>query len=116
MARKVQVHLLDDIDGSAADETILFALDGVNYEIDLSASHAEELRSAVAAFIGAARKPSRAHVVTASRARTAAATTRTDRDQNQAIRAWAKTKKIALSDRGRIPRNIVEQYEAQAGR
>ncbi len=116
MARKVQVHLLDDLDGSAADETILFGLDGVNYEIDLSAAHASELRSAVAAFVGAARKPARPHVVTATRSRNAAAAPRTDRDQNQAIRAWAKTKKIALSDRGRIPRNIVEQYEAQAGR
>ena len=41
MARKVQVHLLDDIDGGKADETLKFALDGTNYEIDLSAKHAQ---------------------------------------------------------------------------
>ena len=43
MARKVQVHLLDDIDGGKADETLKFALDGTNYEIDLSTKHADKL-------------------------------------------------------------------------
>jgi hypothetical protein len=115
VARKVQVNLLDDLDGSPADETVLFALDGVGYEIDLSSAHAQELRSALEAFVKAARKAGRGHVVTATRPRFGGST-RTDREQNQAIREWAKRQNIELSGRGRIPRSIVEQYEAQAGR
>jgi len=117
VARRVQIHLLDDLDGSQADETVLFALDGVGYEIDLSAAHASDLRAAVSAFVGAARRPARGHVVAAGRPRGAAAAgARLDREQNQAIREWAKRKKIDLSSRGRIPRSVMEQYEAEAGR
>ena len=47
MAQKVQVILVDDIDGGEADETVSFSLDGVSYEIDLSESNATELRDAL---------------------------------------------------------------------
>jgi hypothetical protein len=115
MARKVQVHLLDDIDGTQADETLKFALDGVNYEIDLSTKNAEKLRGNLEKFLHAARRVGRGGVPTSSRSRNATPA-RTDRAQNQAMRDWAKRKGIELSDRGRIPRTIVEQYEAEAGR
>jgi hypothetical protein len=114
MARKVEMKLVDDIDGGTADETLKFGVDGTSYEIDVNAKHAEELRASLAKFILSARRVGRGGVV-ASRAR-AAAPARNDRAQNQAIREWAKRKKIELSDRGRIPRTIVEQYEAEAGR
>ena len=48
MAQKVQVLLVDDLDGSEASSTISFGLDGTDYEIDLNASHAAELRAALA--------------------------------------------------------------------
>ncbi len=115
MARKVQVHLLDDIDGSQADETLKFALDGTNYEIDLSSKHADKLRSVLDKYVKSARRVGRSHVVPAGRNRMGAPT-RSDRAQNQAIRDWARRKGIELSNRGRIPREIVEQYEAEAGR
>jgi hypothetical protein len=115
VARKVQVHLLDDIDGAPADETLQFALDGTNYEIDLSAKHAEKLRKSLEKFVQSARRVGRGHVATTGRARTGAPA-RSDRVQNQAIRDWARRKGIGLSERGRIPRSIVEQYEAEAGR
>ena len=57
MAQKVQVLLVDDIDGGTADETVTFALDGVTYEIDLTAANASELRGAVANWVGHARRP-----------------------------------------------------------
>jgi hypothetical protein len=117
VARKVEVKLLDDIDGSQADETVPFAIDGTSYEIDLSAKHAKELRSVLDRFVGSARKVGRGvPAVAGARAGRAAAPARSDRAQNKAIREWAKRKKIELSDRGRIPRSIVEQYEAEAGR
>jgi Lsr2 len=115
VARKVQVHLLDDIDGGKADETLKFALDGTNYEIDLSTRHADKLRRSLDKFVQSARRVGRGPVTTTSRAR-AGAPARSDRVQNQAIRDWAKRKGIELSERGRIPRTIIEQYEAEAGR
>jgi hypothetical protein len=117
VARKVQVHLLDDIDGGQADETLSFALDGTNYEIDLSTKHADKFRKSLEKFVGAARKVGRGQVASTSRVRAAGgAPARSDRAQNQAIRDWAKRKGVELSDRGRIPRSVVEQYEAEAGR
>ena len=114
MARKVEVNLIDDIDGSQAEETLTFGLDGTNYEIDLNAKHAKQLRGDLDRFVTAARRLGRGSV-TAVRRRTGVPA-RTDRAQNQAIRDWAKRKKVQLSDRGRIPANVVAQYEAEAGR
>ena len=59
MAQKVQVLLVDDLDGGEASETVTFALDGSNYEIDLSGKNASELRDAFAKYVGAARKAGR---------------------------------------------------------
>jgi nucleoid-associated protein Lsr2 len=114
MASKVEVHLLDDIDGTKADETLKFGLDGTLYEIDLNTKHAEKLRTALAQYVTHARRIGRGQVV-ATRSR-AQAPARTDREQNQAIRDWAKAKGLDVSDRGRIPANIVEQYHKEAGR
>jgi hypothetical protein len=116
MARTVQVQLLDDIDGSPANETVSFALDGMNYEIDLNAKHAEKLRAALAKFVSSSRRIGRGHVVSARRARTGGTPVRTDRAQNQAIRDWANSRGIEVSHRGRIPANVIEQYQAEAGR
>ena len=115
MARKVEVELLDDIDGGKADETLSFGLDGTAYEIDISSKKAKQLRSALEKYVGAARRVGRGHVVPARR-RSGGQPARSDRAQNQAIRDWAKRKKIELSDRGRIPRTIVDQYQTEAGR
>ena len=83
MARKVEVHLLDDIDGTAADETVRFSISGTNYEIDLNAKHAEELRACLAKFILGGRRVGRGGVTRTLWARTATATARSHRAQNQ---------------------------------
>ncbi|HVQ17904.1 MAG TPA: Lsr2 family protein [Actinomycetes bacterium] len=101
MARKVQVFLVDDIDGAAADETVTFALDGVAYEIDLSAANANRLRNSFAPFVGTARKVTRS---TAKRPRSSGNASQ--------IRAWAKGQGITVSERGRIPADLVAKYEA----
>jgi hypothetical protein len=110
VAQKVQVILVDDLDGGTASETVSFALDGTAYEIDLSAKNAEKLRNAFAAFVGVARKAGRAsgRNTRSGRGGSAAA----DREQNQAIRAWAKKKGLKVSERGRIPAEIVEKYHS----
>jgi hypothetical protein len=114
MARKVEVQLLDDIDGTPADETVTFGLDGRVYEIDLSATRASKLRGDLDRYVHAARRVGRGNVT--SRTGLPARTGRGDPAQNAAIREWARRKKIQLADRGRIPRKFVEQYHAEAGR
>ena len=111
MARTVKVQLLDDIDGSHADETLAYALGGVNYEIDLNALHAEELRAALAKFVLKSRRIGRGRITTI-RSQAASAPARSDRAHNQAIRDWAKSQGIEVSERGRIPRSVADQYEA----
>jgi Lsr2 len=118
MAQRVEIKLLDDIDGTKADETLKFGLDGTLFEIDLSAKHAEQLRKALASYVLKARRVGRGGITaTRGRARGAApTTTRSDREQNLAIREWAKKKGLEVSERGRIPASIVEQYNVEAGR
>jgi hypothetical protein len=109
MAQKIQVTLVDDLDGGQAEETVTFGLDCSTYEIDLSSKNAQKLRDGIAAYVGAARKVGR----TGKRARTGGGAATADREQNQAIREWAKKKGLKVSERGRIPADIVEQYHAQ---
>ncbi len=119
MARTVQVHLLDDIDGSPADETVTFSLDGITYEIDLSAAHSEQLRAAVAKYIVAGRRVSRSGGPGSGGKQLRGRETtggRADRNQNQAIREWAKRTGIEISDRGRIPASVVERFLKDTGK
>ena len=102
MAQRVQVLLVDDIDGSAAHETVTFALDGAKYEIDLTSSHAAELRDSLAKWIKAGRKAS---------TRTTTTRARTSGDVSK-IRAWAKANGHAVSERGRIPAPVRDAYNA----
>jgi hypothetical protein len=118
MAKRTIHMLVDDLDGGDADETVTFALDGTQYQIDLSTKNAARLRDAVAKFVGAGTKVGR---VTAAPSRGGSAgaargSARADRDQNRAIREWAQAKGIEMSDRGRIKQEIVDRYQAEAGR
>jgi hypothetical protein len=107
MAQKITVALEDDLDGGPADETVRFGLGGTEYEIDLSNKNASTFRKRLAPFIEHARKAGpRQH----GRPRRTASS----RDRSGGIRAWAKGQGIAVSDRGRIPANVVEQYKAAA--
>ncbi len=116
MARKVQVILSDDLDENLpADETVSFALDGTNYEIDLSEKNAQEMRGALSRYVQAARKVGRSGGGRASgggRSRATGGGGRMDREQASAIREWARRNGHQVSDRGRIPASVVEAYEA----
>ena len=105
MAQKVVVALEDDLDGGPADETVRFGLGGAEYEIDLSARNAAAFRQQIAPFIAYARKTGRGPRHRPGR-------TASSRERSASIRAWAKGQGIAVSDRGRIPASVVEQYEA----
>ena len=112
MARKVQVILSDDLDENLpADETVSFALDGTNYEIDLAERNANELRDAFSKYVAAARKVGRGTRASGG-GRSRATGGRMDREQAGAIRDWARKNGHQVSDRGRIPASVVEAYEA----
>jgi hypothetical protein len=114
MARKVLVSLQDDLDGGEADETVEFSLDGIAYVIDLSEENAAELRDALAKYVEHARRVGgrRRAPQRPGRATRAAATPAPvpDREQNAAIRVWARKNGYQISDRGRIPVNVVSAY------
>ncbi len=105
MATKIAVALEDDLDGGPADETVRFGVGGADYEIDLSRKNAATFRTGVAPFVENARRAGRG-----SRRRPARPSSARERSGD--IRAWARAQGIAISDRGRIPANVVEQYEA----
>jgi hypothetical protein len=114
MAQRVVTELTDDMDGSTipdgAGETVSFALDKVEYEIDLSDKNAAKLRKALRTYVDAGRRvggPSRRARSTSS----AGPRSRANGDA-KAIRTWAVENGIELSTRGRIPAGVVEQYHA----
>jgi hypothetical protein len=105
MAQKVQVLLVDDLDGSEATETVPFGLDGASYEIDLSTGNAGKLRKELAHYVEHARKAS-------APSRRRRARTGPGRERSAQIRQWAKQRGYKVNERGRIPANIVAEYEA----
>ncbi|WP_028937877.1 histone-like nucleoid-structuring protein Lsr2 [Pseudonocardia spinosispora] len=113
MAQKVTVSLIDDLDGDKAEETVEFGLDGKNYEIDLSSSNASKLRDALADFVAAARRPGGRRRSGGAAVAAAARRPAVDREQNQAIRDWARKRGMKVSDRGRIPADVLESYHQE---
>jgi hypothetical protein len=107
MAQKVQVILVDDLDGGEAEESVSFALDGVSYEIDLSAANAEALRDALADWVGHARKVGgrSGRVRSGGRPKAASKADLTD------VRAWARDNGFKVSDRGRVSSEVMSAYE-----
>jgi hypothetical protein len=106
--QRVEVHLEDDLTGGPADETVKFGMDGVDYEVDLSTRHASEFRRLLAQFVEHARmvRSQRSH----PRARTAAS-----RERSRQIRAWAERQGFSVAEHGRLPANVIEEYELAHG-
>lgn len=109
MAQKVQVLLVDDIDGGSADETVTFALDGVTYEIDLTSEHAAALREGLATWVGHSRKIGTRSGSSAGRP---ARARRAGGADAGAIRDWAKANGHHVSERGRISAGVKAAYDA----
>ena len=111
MAQKIQTLLIDDLDGSEAEGTVRFGLDGAEYEIDLNAGHAQALRDGLARYVQAAR-------------RAGGGTRRAARGRRRApggpgsteVREWAKAQGIEVKDRGRVPAEVVARFKAATGK
>lgn len=119
MAQKVVVSLVDDLDASEADETVEFGLDGATYEIDLSEANAAALRDGLADFVAHARRSGGRRKSSSSSSSSSPSSTSSrrgggraavDREQNQAIREWARKQGMTVSERGRIPSEVSEAY------
>ncbi|NNC12651.1 Lsr2 family protein [Planctomonas sp. JC2975] len=112
MAKKTTVVLVDDIDGDEIEngkgETVYFALDGVSYEIDLTTTNASRLRDALQEFVEAGRRT--------ARGTRSVATGRTSRSKEDlgAVREWLRAHGHTVSDRGRIPAALLDEYHANA--
>jgi len=107
VAQRTQVVFTDDIDGSEAEGTVTFALNGVQYEIDLSKKNADKLAKAFAPYVEAGRKAS---ARTSARSPRAADGPR--RHDQSAVREWARGQGLEVSSRGRIPADVLARYEA----
>ena len=111
MAQQVETRLVDDLDGSEAAETVAFAFEGRQYEIDLSDQNAAKLRDALARYVAAARRAGGTGRSRISAPRSPRASSGTDREQTSAIREWARQNGHQISDRGRIPNSVMEAYQ-----
>jgi hypothetical protein len=111
VAQKIQTLFIDDIDGSEAEGTVRFALDGTDYEIDLNTKHADALRKSLARYIDAARRSSGAARRPARSGRRSAASGLNTTE----VREWAKAQGIEVKDRGRVPAELVVKFRAATG-
>ena len=110
MAQKIQTLFIDDLDGSEAEGTVRFGLDGTEYEIDLNAAHAQALRDALAGYVRAARRAG------GGARRPARAGRRAPGVDSTEVREWAKAQGIEVKDRGRAPAELVARFKAAAGK
>jgi hypothetical protein len=103
---------VDDLDGTDAEGTVRFGLDGAEYEIDLNAAHAEALREALAPYVSAARRAGGGTRRPARAVRRAPATGLNTTE----VREWAKAQGIDVKDRGRVPAELVVKFKAATGK
>jgi Lsr2 len=109
VAQKIQTLFIDDIDGTEAQGTVRFALDGADYEIDLNAKHAAALRRTLAKYIEGARRSSARRPARSGRRASASGVNTTE------VREWAKAQGIEVKDRGRVPAELVVRFKAATG-
>jgi hypothetical protein len=112
VAQKIQTVFIDDLDGSEAEGTVRFGLDGAEYEIDLSAEHARALREALSRYVQSARRAGSGARRPARSGRRA----RADGVDNTEVREWAKAQGIEVKDRGRVPAELVVKFKAATTR
>lgn len=107
MAQKVNIELVDDLDGKTADSTVTFGLDGTTYEIDLSDKNAAKLRDALAPYVASGRR------VTGQRSTSRRNLAAVQNGPKAAeVRAWATENGHEVPERGRIPAEVREAYDA----
>lgn len=110
MAQRVQVELIDDLNGDVADETVRFGVDGTEYEIDLTTENAEKLRSALSEYVEKGRKAKVGRHGQGGQSSASSSPSKSKREETQKIRQWAQENGHNPSSRGRITQAIVDAY------
>jgi hypothetical protein len=110
VAQKVVIELSDDLDGSEAVETVTFALDGRSYEIDLNEKNAGKLRKILAPYADAGRRQG------GGRRGPKRIAVGSDRPNPVEVRTWAAAQGIEVAQRGRVPAEVIEKYQAANSR
>ncbi len=105
MAQRVRIELTDDLDGTPADETITFAIDGVTYDVDLTSANAEKIREALAPYVAAGRR------VAGRQSRRGKGAAASGPSAN-VIRQWARDRGMEVSERGRVSDQVKAAYQA----
>lgn len=112
MAQKVNIVLVDDLDGSAADETVTFGLDGTSYEIDLNDKNAAQLRDAMAGYVAVARRVGRPGSGRRSGRRGSGSSANSGGANLREVRDWARSNGYQVSDRGRVSADIMDAFNS----
>jgi hypothetical protein len=110
VAQRTILELVDDLDGGNADETVTFALDGVDFVIDLSSDNADRLRDIFAEYVGHARRTGgrkQRGVLTAVPSPKAT----NGKPDTQAVREWARSQGETVAERGRVPQALVIRFQ-----
>lgn len=112
MAQRVNVVLVDDLDGSEAVETVNFGLDGANYEIDLSSENATKLREVLAVYVGHGRRISGRRKTSGQSGSQAGSKSGASGPSASEIRAWARENGFDVPERGRVSGEVREAFLA----
>jgi hypothetical protein len=113
MAQKTDVRLIDDLDGSEAEGTVTFGFEGKSYEMELSKANEENLRQILEPYITAARRAAGARGGLGGQKAGARRSVSTHAlGDLAAMRAWARERGMKVSDRGRVPKMIAQEFLA----
>ncbi|MDN4161090.1 histone-like nucleoid-structuring protein Lsr2 [Nocardioides abyssi] len=116
MAQRVVMQLEDDLDGTPIEdgegETVAFALDGTSYEIDLTSENAAALRAAVENYVAAARKVAGSRGGAGRGRRSGSAGSKSGGSTAREVREWARSNGYEVPDRGRVPKDVQEAFDA----
>jgi hypothetical protein len=112
---ELNVMLIDDLDGGRATQTVAFALEGENYEIDLSKRNADNLRRALRPYVESGRRAKRAPQSRVGKRTRRPASAHTEDYDRAEVRAWAKSNRIKVAPRGRISNDVVERWRESNG-
>jgi len=107
VAKKTVVEWVDDIDGTAASETVTFTIDGSRYEIDLSEENAAKLRETMSGWIEASRRAS-------SRRSKSAPQPKNDSSESTKARKWAMDNGLDVGPRGRLRSEVIDAYRTRS--
>ena len=114
MAQRTVIQLTDDLDGKAIPdgkgETVRFSFDRQDYEIDLGDKNAKAMRDALSSYVAAARRVAGASRGSRSRGGRSGGAPSREYDP-KAVRAWAESQGLKVSQRGRVPAELVARFQ-----